>query len=35
MACAVDEDELIEQWTLVGDEMDLVAGRRNSGSPCC
>ncbi|MFI6368804.1 hypothetical protein ACIBG0_39495 [Nocardia sp. NPDC050630] len=35
MAQELDEDELIDCWTLVGDDLQLVAGkpaRRNSGS---
>ncbi len=27
MARVLDEDELIEHWTLVGDELDLLTGR--------
>jgi hypothetical protein len=27
VARALDEDELIEHWTLVGDELKLLAGR--------
>ncbi|MEV5711465.1 DUF4158 domain-containing protein, partial [Actinoallomurus sp. NPDC052274] len=27
MARSMDEDELIEHWTLIGDELDLLAGR--------
>lgn len=28
MARVVDEDELIGNWTLVGEELELLAGRR-------
>ncbi len=28
MACTVEEDELIEHWTLVGAELDLLVGKR-------
>ena len=37
MARELDQDELIDRWTLVGDELNLVAGkrgRRSSASPC-
>lgn len=27
MARVLDEDELIEHWTLIGDELDLLVGR--------
>jgi hypothetical protein len=30
MVLKVDEDELIEHWTLVGDELGQVAGRRGA-----
>jgi hypothetical protein len=45
MACAprraarvLDDDELIGNWTLVGDELERLSGgaaRRSSGSPFC
>ncbi|MFE9328507.1 DUF4158 domain-containing protein [Nocardia sp. NPDC052278] len=28
MAQELDEDELIDRWTLVGNELELVAGKR-------
>ena len=28
MARELDQDELIDRWTLVGDEVNLVAGKR-------
>jgi hypothetical protein len=28
VARTVDEDELIEYWTLVGEELELLAGKR-------
>ena len=30
MAVKIDEDELIEHWTLVGDELGQVAGKRGA-----
>jgi hypothetical protein len=38
VARELDQDELIDRWTLVGDELNLVpasVGRRSSASPCC
>jgi hypothetical protein len=37
VARVLDEDELIEHWTLVGDELNLLTGRTGSsnwGWPC-
>ena len=30
MARELDQDELIDRWTLVGDELNLVAGKRGA-----
>ncbi len=30
MVRELDQDELIDRWTLVGDEQDLVAGKRGA-----
>ena len=30
MAQELDEDELIDRWTLVGNELELVAGKRGA-----
>ena len=35
VACTVDEDELIEHWTLVGAELDLLAGKRGPTKLAC
>jgi hypothetical protein len=39
MARELDQDELIEHWTLLGDDLERVAskrgGRRNWVLPCC
>jgi hypothetical protein len=38
MARSLDLDELVEHWTLLDDERELIAGKRDrpgSGSRCC